>query len=129
VNKHPRPSLPKVSEQMKAWSAALAAELNSWPKVTTRPMFGFTAYYRRARIFAVLPKTRGMSTPNSLAFKLEAPPPEVRARMRADPRLSFTEMAQARWLRFEMSSDADLRAALEWLSQAYEATGKSLRSR
>jgi hypothetical protein len=110
---------------MKAWSAALAVELDTWPNVTTRPMFGFTAYYRGARIFAVLPRTRGMSTPNSLAFKLEAPPPRVRARLRSDPRLSFTEMAKARWLSFEMSSDADLRAALEWLSEAYEAAGKS----
>jgi hypothetical protein len=30
-------------------------------------------------------------------------------------------MQKARWMRFEIASDADLRAALDWLSRAYEA--------
>jgi hypothetical protein len=33
-------------------------------------------------------------------------------------------MAKARWLSFEMNTDTDLRAAIEWLSEAYEAAGK-----
>ncbi len=109
---------------MKAWSAALAAEVTTWPQVTTRPMFGFTALYRRGRIFAVLPKSRGMASPNALAFKLESPGPRLRARLQSDPRIGATEMSTARWLTLEMASDADLHAALEWLERAYEAAGR-----
>ena len=112
-SKRPRPSLPKVSEEMKAWSAALAAEITTWPGVTTRPMFGFTALYRHRKIFAVLPCTRGMETPNSLAFKLESAGPRTLARARRDPRIGFTEMRKARWMNLEITSDANLRSALE----------------
>ena len=52
-----------VSEQMKAWSAALEAELIEWPRLSGRSMFGFNALYRGKRIFAVVPRTRGMGTP------------------------------------------------------------------
>lgn len=117
----PRPRLPAVSEQMKAWTAALAADLESWPQVSTRPMFGLTAWYRWDRIFAVLPKTRGMDSPNSLAFKLPSANPRLLARIRKDTRIGFTEMQKARWFTFELSCDADLHDALEWLGGAYEA--------
>ena len=119
--KQPRPRLPKVSEEMKAWSAALAAEVTTWPGVTTRPMFGLTALYRRGKIFAVLPRTRGMETPNSLAFKLESAGPRTLARARRDPRIGFTDALKTHWLTFEVTSDADLRPALDWLGRAYEA--------
>ncbi|MBZ5572432.1 MAG: hypothetical protein LAO09_11215 [Acidobacteriia bacterium] len=116
----PRPRLPKVSEQMKAWAAALTSDLETWPQVTTRPMFGFTAWYRKGTIFAVLPKTRGMETPNSLAFKLPDASSRLRARLQRDARIGSTEMQKARWFTFELSTDADLHDALEWLGQAYE---------
>jgi hypothetical protein len=119
ASSHPR--LPKLSEEMKAWSAALTAEVTTWPKVTTRSMFGFNALYRNNRIFAALPKTRGMRTPNSFGFKLEGVKPKLRAQMQSDPRIGFAEMRKARWFTFEISSDADFRKALEWLSHAYEA--------
>ncbi len=118
--KKPRPKLPAVSEQMKAWSAALAAEVETWPAVTARPMFGFTALYRRKRIFAVVPRTRGMETPNSLAFKLLAPSPRMMTRLRNEQRVRPTVMHQSRWFTFELSSDRDVRDALDWLSRAYE---------
>ncbi|MGA8618598.1 MAG: hypothetical protein WB660_08800 [Candidatus Sulfotelmatobacter sp.] len=70
-----RPTLPEASEEMKAWSASLATEAAGWPQVTTRAFFGFTALYRRERIFALLPRTRALATSNSLAFKLESPKP------------------------------------------------------
>jgi len=105
---------------MKVWTAALAAELEAWPQVSTRPMFGLTAWYRRDKIFAVLPKTRGMDSPNSLAFKLPSASPRLLARIRKDPRIAFTEMQKARWFSFELSCDADLHDALEWLGRAYE---------
>jgi hypothetical protein len=123
ATKSTRPRLPKVSEEMKAWSAALADEVTTWPGVTMRPMFGLTALYRRGKIFAVLPRTRGMETPNSLAFKVESVGPRILARARRDPRIAFTEMRKARWLRFEIGSDADLHSALDWLGRAYETAG------
>ena len=122
--KRPRPKLPKVSDQMKAWSAALASELADWPQITTRVFFGFTALYRRDRIFAVLPRTRGMETPNSLAFKFDAPSPQARARLGGDARIGSTQMQKARWFTLELSNDADLKAALDWLGRAYDAAGK-----
>ena len=118
-----RPKLPKVSEEMKAWSAALAAEVAGFPQVTTRAFFGFTALYRRNKIFALLPRTRAMETPNSLAFKLESPRPRIVTQLRQDPRVGATEIQMARWFTFELIAGADLRDALDWLGKAYEAAG------
>lgn len=116
-----RPRLPAVSDEMKAWSAALGTEIAGWPRVSCRPMFGFTALYRGKRIFAILPRTRGMETPNSLAFKLEQAGPRVLARLRGESRIQTTVMKASRWFVFELSSDADLKNALDWLGRAYEA--------
>jgi hypothetical protein len=108
---------------MKAWTAALAADLETWPQVSTRPMFGLTAWYRRDKIFALLPKTRGMQSPNSLAFKLSSTNPRLLARIRKDARIGSTQMQKARWFTFELNCDADLHDALAWLGRAYEAAG------
>jgi hypothetical protein len=121
--KRTRPRLPKITEEMKAWSAALGTEVMTWPGVTTRPMFGLTAVYRARRIFAVLPRTRCMDAPNSIAFKLESAGVHIRARAQRDPHISAFGMQNARWLSFEMNCDADLHPALQWLSRAYEAAG------
>ena len=109
---------------MKAWSAARASEVSDWPQVVTRIFFGLTALYRKDKIFGVLPRTRGMETPNSLGFKLVSPARSVRARLEKDPRVGSTQMQKARWFTFELSSDADLHDALDWLGRAYEAVGK-----
>jgi hypothetical protein len=122
--KRERPKLPKISEEMKAWSAALMPEVTGWPQVTTRIFFGFNALYRGRRIFAVLPRTRAMGTPNSIAFKLESPTARMRGRLEQDARVGSTQMQSARWFTFEINADADLRDALEWLGRAYEAAGK-----
>jgi len=120
-----RPKLPAASEQMKAWSAALAGEVATWPRATTRSFFGFTALYRKDKIFAMLPRTRAMGTPNTLAFKFEALTPRLYAQLEGDPRVGTTEMRAARWQTFELHSDSDLRDALHWLARAYDAAGKS----
>jgi hypothetical protein len=91
-----------------------------WPSVTTRPMFGFTAFYRGKGIFAILPRTRGMGSASALAFKLETAGPRLRARLSKDARISTTVMQATRWFVFEVSSEFDLREALQWLSRAYE---------
>jgi len=108
---------------MKAWSAALGAEVTTWPGVNTRPMFGLTAVYRARRIFAALPRTRCMDVHNSIAFKLESSGRRIRARAQRDPHISSFGTQNARWLSFEMNCDADLHPALQWLSHAYEAAG------
>ena len=110
---------------MKAWAAALGSELAGWPGVSSRPMFGFKAWYRGKRIFAVLPQTRGMGSPNRLAFKLENVGPRLIEKLRGEARISTTDMQASRWLVFEMADDDDVNDVLDWLSRAYEAAGKT----
>ena len=124
-----RPTLPAVSEEMKAWSSALAAEVSAWPNVAARSFFGFTALYRGEYMFAALPRTRGWDTANSLAFKLERSAASLQKRLSADLRIGYTLMQKTRWFTFELSSDADLHDALDWLGRAYEAAGKPKKSR
>jgi hypothetical protein len=124
-----RPKLPVASAEMKAWSAALAAEVSGWPQVSTRSFFGFTALYRRGKIFALLPRTRGMKTSNSLAFRLETRGSALQTRLAKDPRIASTRMQKARWFTFEISSGSDLHHALDWLGAAYDEAGKRRRLR
>jgi hypothetical protein len=65
-----------------------------------------------------------METANSLAFKLKSSGPRQLARLRQDPHVGSTQVQTARWFTFELTSDADLHDALEWLARAYEAAGK-----
>ena len=113
---------------MKAWSTALGTEIVAWPHVSTRSFFGFTALNRKDRIFALLPRTRGMATANSLAFKLDPATPAVCARLEEDSRVASTQLGKMRWFTFELSSDSDLHTALKWLGAAYEAAGKNKKS-
>jgi hypothetical protein len=39
------------------------------------------------------------------------------------------QVGKARWFTFELSSDADLHSALEWLGIAYEVAGKKKKSK
>jgi hypothetical protein len=123
--KSKRPNLPPISEQMKAWSAALETEIGDWPGVQSCSFFGFTAFHRRDKIFALLPRTRGMETANSLAFKLESPTTRLLARLQQDPRVGSTQMQKASWFTFELAAGGDLHDALNWLARAYEAAGKT----
>jgi hypothetical protein len=111
---------------MKAWSAALADEVACWPKMSTRPFFGFTALYRGDKMFAALPRTRGWESAKSLAFKLESQDSSLSARLKKDSRVRKWSgpMQKARWFAFELSCDADLHDALDWLGLAYQASGK-----
>jgi hypothetical protein len=122
--KSSRPKLPVVSEQMKAWSAALEAEVGSWPHASTRSFFGFTALYRKDKIFAALPRTRGWDTANSIAFKLESPSSAMLARLDQDSRTASSLGKNGRWFTFELSTDSDLHDAIDWLGRAYEAAAR-----
>jgi predicted DNA-binding protein (MmcQ/YjbR family) len=106
---------------MKVWSVALAREAETWPQVSMCPFFGFTALYRKERIFALLPRTRALETSSSLAFKLESPPSRVLIELQQDPRVGSAEMQRARWFTFALSTAADLRGAIRWIERAYEA--------
>ncbi len=119
--KRPRPKLLKLSEEMARWSALLGAEVATWPGISTKPMFGFIVYYRRKRIFAGLPKTKAMHSPNSIIFKFQHPTKALVTALHRDPRVSISGMGGAGWQCFELGSDSDLRDALGWLDRAYRA--------
>ena len=126
ARRQPRESLgnlPAVapSEEMKAWAAALAGELLTWPQVRSRVFFGFTAFYRNDRIFALAPRTRTLEPSNSVAFKLASAGPRIVSRVRRDSRISYTEMHTSAWFTFALNAEADLRDVLEWLLRSYEA--------
>jgi TfoX/Sxy family transcriptional regulator of competence genes len=116
-----RRRMPHIAAEMKAWSAALEAEVGDWPRVTRKPMFGLMAFYRGEHIFAILPRTRALGSASSLAFKLEKATPRILATIEREPRIQTTIMKARRWYLFELSADSDLREALAWLRQAYEA--------
>jgi hypothetical protein len=110
---------------MKVWSAALANEAADWPQVRARSFFGFTGLYRNYFMFAILPRTRGMETPDAVAFRLDSLTTSLQRLLSADPRISSAEIKEARWFAFTLSTDADLHDALEWLSHAHAAAGKA----
>jgi hypothetical protein len=121
-NSRSRPKFPPISEEMKQWSALLESELNSWPAITTKSMFGFLFFYCRKTVFAALPRTRGFDSPSSLVFKFNPMPPALQKRAQADPRLDASMKASSKgWFSFELSSETDLGDALFWLSHSYEA--------
>ena len=105
-----RPKLLKVDAEMQRWCAQLGEELCAWPLVTTKPMFGMTAYYRGPHIFAALPRTRAPETPFSMLIKL----PDT-----AHAKLRHGHGPGAQWRTFTMDSDADLAEAVKWLGRAY----------
>jgi hypothetical protein len=70
-----------------------------------------------------------METANSLAFRLESPSSATLIRVRNDSRVASTRMQKARWFTFEISSDADLHEALDWLALAYNEAAKKSKSR
>jgi hypothetical protein len=106
-----RVHLPRVHPEMQRWSAVLEAELASWPRVTSRPMFGLVGYYRERRIFAAIPRTRAANTPFSLLIKL----PDAK-----HPRVVRGGGPGAAWVTFAMDSESDLAEALRLLGHAYE---------
>ena len=119
--KRPRPQMPRISEEMKQLSAMLGNELNTWPRVSTRPMFGLRGFYRGKNIFAALPVTRAIKKANSFLFRIKAMPPELLKRAENEQRIALDNaVPTGNWFAFELNSEADFRDALWWLNQAYE---------
>ena len=124
-----REKLPPVSEQMKAWSTALAAELRKWPQVTQKSFFGFTALYRGKTMFGLLPRTRSIFKGNAVAFRINAENHSLQSLIEKDPRISAFDKDKARWFTFELSRDTDLHDAVEWLAVSYEAAAKQRKTK
>jgi hypothetical protein len=117
------PKLLRIPDETRQWSATLEAELGRWPGVTSRPMFGLMGFYRDGVIFACLPRTRTLGTPNSFLFKVAPMPAPLLRRSKKDPRIdSEREGPGARWHSFELNSPEDLGDALWWLERAYDRT-------
>lgn len=93
---------------MKAWSAALAAEITEWPRAIARSFFGFTALYRGDHIFGMLPGTRSLGNGSLLAFRIDDISDRLKARLQKDPRTGVIDQNKTRWFTFELSCDADL---------------------
>jgi len=106
---------------MKAWSAALSAELRDWPQITQKSFFGFTALYRGKTMFGLLPRTRSIFRGNAVAFRIEGANRSTKALLENDSRIGAFDKDKTRWYTIALSSDADLRAALEYLGRAFEA--------
>jgi hypothetical protein len=112
--------LPRISEEMKQWSAMLETELNDWPQVSSKPMFGMTAFYRGTQIFTVLPKTRAFGTANGVAFRFEVISEKLAKELKDDARV-LTNPIGKKWITFEVRDAKDINAALEWMSRAFES--------
>jgi len=114
------PRFHKLSPEMQRWSAMLSEELEQWPSVTTKPMFGFTSFYRGKAIFAAVPKTRTLHTAYSVMFKLPRDS-KWHAKARKDPHVPGGEFLMERWIPFEVQSERDLRDALVWFERAFRS--------
>ncbi|HXY00954.1 MAG TPA: hypothetical protein VEI54_08530 [Candidatus Limnocylindrales bacterium] len=106
---------------MRQWAAMLEQELSGWPQVRAKPMFGMKGFFRRKKVFAVLPVSRGLMSPSSILIRSVPFSPELLAHAKKEPRISAgRSLEKTKWISFELSSEADLRDALWWLNQAYE---------
>lgn len=112
--------LSPVSDQMKAWSSAIATELLDWPHLTQKPFFGFTALYRGKMMFGALPRRRSFEG-NSVAFRFDHASRAMLDRIEKDPRIAPFDKNKKRWFLVELSSDADLHKALDYLAAAFDA--------
>ena len=124
VTKRRGPALIRLTPEMQRWCALLVEELAQWPQVSSKPMFGFIAFYRGKTIFAAIPKTRALHTANSIIFKLP-PGSKYRAMVAADPQVlsEFAAGAFANWFPLEIADESSLRGAMVRLERTYEAAG------
>jgi len=103
----------------------IASEVQTWPNVSTRRMFGMTALYTGQRIFAAVADKRALGTDRSIIFKLEQPSSAARKRLASDPRIRKSDAVGQKWYGFELSSPDDIRDALAWFDVAYRAARKA----
>jgi hypothetical protein len=128
VKRPQREKLLPLTGQMKAWSAALAAELRDWPQVAQKSFFGFTALYRGRLMFGLLPRTRSVFKGNAVAFRLECGKRSAQMLLRKDSRIAAFDEDKARWFTFQILGDSDLHDALDFLGRAFDAAGNRRKS-
>lgn len=87
-------------------------------------MFGLNGVYRDKEIFAVLPRTRTMNAPNSIAFRLARRSTKITGRMQKDERIVLPA-PRAKWISFIIESELDISDALQWLALAYREAAKN----
>ena len=121
-----RRKMVRTSEEVQRWSALLAAEIDTWPAVRTKHMFGFLSYYRGNVLFAILPRTRSFDSGRLLILKFTPMPDELLRRAQTDSRLDATTRVAGRgWFTFELTREEDLRDALWWLQQAFACASQA----
>jgi hypothetical protein len=123
-----RKAMPKfysVDEEMKRRASLVERELAGWPNVTTKPMFGMISLFRNGAIFAAVPRTKTLRSPQSIILKFDPMPDGLAEKRKAEPRLTRDAPGPgAGWHAFELATDADIKDALWWLNQAYELAKK-----
>ena len=112
------PKMVKPGPQMQQFAALLATEILTWPKTSTKAMFGMTALYRGTIMFGAVPKTKTLWTKNSVMFKLQKPPRDSAYNLENDCRIIKSGKTH-HWYGFEMTEPEDLRDALNWFAIAY----------
>jgi hypothetical protein len=112
-----RPKLLKIDGEMQRWCALIEDEVSTWPDVSSRSMFGMRAFYRGPTIFAAVPRTRAMRTPNSVLLKLP------------NARESAADLGRgpAGWATFALESADDIPDALRWIGRAYSRARRPAR--
>lgn len=120
-----RPKLVRISEQMKEWSGLLEGELEDWPAITSRAMFGMKVFYRKGVVFAALPRTRAFNTAHSVAFKLYKRSSQVQKQLEADERIARPFREDGKWISLDLRDERDLTHALKWFDRAYRSCGKT----
>jgi hypothetical protein len=83
-------------------------------------MFGMVSFFRGKAIFAAVPRTRTLRSPQSIIMKFNPLPSSLSEKMKAEPRIADRAPGPgAGWHAFEVASHTDIKDALWWLSQAY----------
>ena len=119
------PKFFRADEQTKLLARLLEGEVVKWPGVESKPMFGLISFFRNKSIFAALPRTRALRSPQSFILKFNPVPAPLLKKIKAEPRIAERAPGPgAGWHAFELRSDEDVRDALWWLNQAYELAGK-----
>jgi hypothetical protein len=83
-------------------------------------MFGLNSVYRGAQIFGAVPDKRAFYTDHSIIFKLNNLDSRLDLKLTNDPGVNRTGGIGEKWFGYELSSEADIRGAIDWLSEAYE---------
>src|SRR5262245_29422547 len=91
-----RPKMAYASEEVKEWAAMLGHEIEKWPNVAAKPMFGMRCYYRGKKVFGALPVTRSIENSNVFMFKIHPMTPALLKKASDDERLSSTKGQKAR---------------------------------